>query len=382
MFTHDELEVIPEEIVQEFKKLELRILQDIVRRIRLTNEITRSADYQIDILNHLGSFKSDIRKYIKESLNISDKKIDELYKRVVQSGYVRDKSLYEATGNDFIKYEDNLPLQQLISAVIDTSKSELLNISETLGFVTDVAGNRVQKLSDYYVAKVNEATLQIATGAFDYNTSLKNIVNEMCNSGLRVIDYESGYHNRIEVAARRAVMTGLNKITNKISDDNMKKLNSEYAEVSFHLTARPSHQIWQGRVYSKDELVTVCGLGTVTGLMGANCYHHYDVFIPGISVRRYSDEYLEQMTKEMNSKVKFGKNEYTKYEATQKQRQLERSMRILKDKINLLKHGEADKTDIDIYKIKYRKTLDFYNVFSKDMGLRTQMERVNITGFK
>lgn len=97
----------------------------------------------------------------------------------------------------------------------------------------------------------------------------------MTNSGVRWIEYESGWHNRITVAARGAVMTGVSQLTGKISEMNAEKLGTEYFEIDWHAGARPSHAEWQGKVWSKEELVTVCGLGTVTGLNGANCYHTY-----------------------------------------------------------------------------------------------------------
>lgn len=65
---------------------------------------------------------------------------------------------------------------------------------------------------------------------------------------------------------------------------------------------------------------SVCGLGTVTGLCGANCYHWYDVFIPGVSVRNYTDEELQEMMDEENEKTSYDGKEYTTYEALQRQR--------------------------------------------------------------
>ncbi len=58
-----------------------------------------------------------------------------------------------------------------------------------------------------------------------------------------------------------------------------------------------------------------------------NCYHDYLPFVPGASVRTYSDEQLERLNAAENEpKVYYGK-EYTTYEALQRQRQLETNMR-------------------------------------------------------
>jgi len=124
-----------------------------------------------------------------------------------------------------------------------------------------------------------------------------------------------------------------------MNEDNAKELGTDYFEVTWHSGARPSHQEWQGKVYSKKELETICGLGTVTGLCGANCYHDYYPFIPGISERSYTDEELAQMNAEENKPVKYGDKEYTKYEALQRQRKLETAMRAQRQKIHLLEEA-------------------------------------------
>ena len=91
--------------------------------------------------------------------------------------------------------------------------------------------------------------MDIKSGAFSYNTVLQRTINTMTTSGLRWIDYDSGWHNRVDVAARRAVMTGFRQVQAEINKQVMSDLNTEYVEVSAHVGARPDHQIWQGRIY-------------------------------------------------------------------------------------------------------------------------------------
>ena len=47
MFTPEELEFMPREIEKMYSDLEWRIMMDIVRRLQLAGEITRTADWQI-----------------------------------------------------------------------------------------------------------------------------------------------------------------------------------------------------------------------------------------------------------------------------------------------------------------------------------------------
>lgn len=202
----------------------------------------------------------------------------------------------------------------------------------------------------------------------------------MTNSGLRTVDYETGWSNRVDVAARRAVMTGLTQVTAKINENNAEKLGTDMFEVSWHSGARPSHQVWQGRWYKSSELESVCGLGSVTGLCGANCYHSYYPVIPGISVPTYTEEELDEMNRQENIPTDYNGKQYTKYEALQRQRQLETRMRAERQKIRLLQDGEADETDIMLARAKYRGTSQEYTSFSKAMELPQQRQRVTIDG--
>lgn len=383
MFTPSELERMPVEIERIMRELEKRIMEDIIRRIRINDEITRSADWQIYRLIQLGKSTEEIQKYIQQALNLSDKEIDNLYEGAVQSGYARDKTIYEQVGVEFIPFKENEELQQLVQATISQTKSQMVNITQTLGFAIEMGGKRVfTPLSEYLQRTLDQAVMEVTTGTFDYNTTLKKVVSEMTKSGIRTVDYETGWTNRIEVAARRALMTGINQVTNKINERNADELGTDYFEVSWHATARPEHQKWQGRVYSRKELFEICGLGTVTGLLGANCYHSYYPFIPGISKRQWTDEELDRMNAKENEPKNYKGKEYTTYEATQRQRQLETLMRAQRRKIKLLKSGGADEDGELLLGTKstYRKTMAQYVEFSKQMGLPQQRERVYMDG--
>ena len=366
----------------QFFDLENRIMADIVRRIKKTGDITSTADYQIERLHDMFGFSSEeIETSIKEALNASYPEIFELYDRVIDEEYTRNKDIYEQINGTFVPYEQNGQLQQWIEAAKRQTEEELKNITATMGFVSNINGQMTfLPLTDFYKKTMDAAMLDITSGAFDYNSTLKRTVREMTNSGVRWIEYESGWHNRITVAARRAVMTGVSQLTGKISEMNAEKLGTEYFEIDWHAGARPSHSEWQGKVWSKKELVTVCGLGTVTGLNGANCYHTYYPFIPGISQRNYTDEWLEEQNRLENIPKTFKGKKYTAYEATQKQRQMETAMRAQREKIRHLEDGGVDPDELILQKCRYQGQLQEYSAFSKAMGLRQQRNRIYIDG--
>lgn len=379
MFTPQQLEKIPIELEKIFSKLEQDIMVDIIRRIAINGEVTRTADYQLTRLYQLGVSKKVIRKYIQEALELSRKEINSIYRNAIKSGYVEDETLYKLAGKSFVKFEDNEELQQLIRAVKEQTNNDLYNITQSTGFMTKAGFKPIAK---YYQDTLDNSIMSILNGSFDYNTVIRNTVQEMTKSGLRTIDYKSGRSYRIDTAVRTALMTGINQVTSKISDENGKKLETNYFEVSAHGTARPSHQKWQGKVYTREELESICGLGEVDGLCGSNCRHHYFPFVPGISVRNYTDEQLEEWAKRENTPRKYGDKEYTLYEASQEQRKLERIMRKQRQDIKLLKEGNANEEDIISAQARYRITSDEYVKFSKAMGLPEQRARVYQDGNK
>ena len=365
-------------IVARYQDLEERIMQDIVRRIVKAGEITSTADWQINRLRILGYSSEDIEKEIKKALNASYPEMFELYDKVINWEYVRNKDIYEQINAEYIPFEENGQLKQITEAIIDQSFDDLENVTNSLGFYLDYGNGQkvLTPLSQVYTKYLDAACYDIVTGAFDYNSVLRRVVTQLTNSGLRQIDYSSGRANRVDVAARRAVMTAVSQITGKISEYNAQKLGTEYFEVEWHAGARPTHAVWQGRVWSKEQLYSVCGLGTVTGLLGANCYHTYYPFFPGISERNWSDEWLDAKNREESEPKEFNGKRYTLYEAKQRQRQMETAMRAQREKVRLLQHGGADQDEIILHKAKYQGQLNEYSRFCKKMSLTEERERI------
>jgi hypothetical protein len=370
-------EKIASKIAARYADLEVRIMQDIVRRIKKTGEITSTADWQINRLKILGYSSEDIENALKDTLNTSYPEMFELYDKVINWEYVRNKDVYEQINAEYIPFEENEHLIQVTSAIKKQSLEDLENITRSLGFYLDYGGRKVlTPLSQVYSGYLDNACMDIVTGAFDYNAVLRRVVTQLTNSGLRQIEYSSGYANRIEVAARRAVMTGLTQLSGKIAEYNAEKLGTEFFEVEWHAGARPTHTIWQGRVWSQQQLYDVCGLGTVTGLCGANCYHTYFPFVPGVSVRTYMDDWLDEQNRKESEPTEFRGKEYTLYEAKQRQRQMETAMRAQREKVQLLQKGGADPDDVMLARCKYQGQLDEYARFSKKMGLKQERERI------
>ncbi len=264
----NELAKLPEKIEALFRDMQNRIMSDVVRRIKKTGGITSTADYQLQRMQILGNSTEFLESEIKRLLDATYPEIFELYDEVIEKDYVRDKALYEQINAAYIPYENNETMQGWVEAVRSQTGGEFENITQSMGFSLNYGSRQVfTPFSEYYQKYLDRACMDIVTGVFDYNSVLRRVVKEMTNSGIRTVDYASGHSNRIDVAARRAVMTGVNQLSAKIHEQTAEDLETDKYEVTWHTGARPSHW-WGGRVYTKQQLVDICHLGEVTGLAG------------------------------------------------------------------------------------------------------------------
>lgn len=379
--TPEQKGALPLRLEKMFYELQDRIFADVIRRIKKTGEITSTADYQINKLLTLGNPTEFIEQELKQLLDATEPEIWELYDKVSNWEYVRYEDAYQQINGNFVPLEQNQQIQQWAQAIMQQTKNDLKNITQSLGMSVDIGGGKTAftPLAEYYQKYLDRACMDIVTGAFDYNTVLRRVVKEMTASGLQTIDYAGGWKNRAPVAVRRAVLTGVSQLSAKINEMIAKDLKTDTYEVTYHSGHRPSHW-WGGQIYTYSELISVCGLGDVAGLCGANCRHSYYAFVPGISVRTYTDQQLreyeeaEKQTREYNGKL------YNRYEATQAQRQLETKMRAQRAYVKNLQRGGASSEDVTATKARYLNTLYQYQAFSKKMKLPEQMERVYMDG--
>lgn len=382
--TQGELEGIPQPLIDQMNELEMRIMQDVVEKIRENGFSTASVDWEISRLHQLGESEENIKKWIQEALKATDEELEKIFSDKVYEEYYGNKRAYELNGAEQIHFEENKELQQMVGAIGKQTKDTFRNMTASLGFARLSPSGKIEydTLQEFYSKTLDAAMLDIHSGSFDYNTVLNRTIDTMTKSGVRWVDYESGHHDRVDVAARRAVMTGFRQIQGKINEQVANDLGTDTYEVTWHGGARPTHQTWQGRVWTMNQLVEVCGLGDVTGLHGANCYHDYNAFFPGISIRTYTDEQLDEMNGRENEPKEYNGKEYTTYQALQQQRKMERAMRKTRQDINLMKHGDADSDDIMLKKAKYHGQMQTYKDFSEKMGLPEQMDRVYQDGLK
>lgn len=402
-FTPSILDALPEELAELFRGLELTLLDEICSRLKKADGLNAVTVQDIRALRSHGIDLDEIKKAIAETSETSMEKLDSLFDDVVE----RNKKYYtEMIDLAQVTEPETLVDEQDIEAIRMQTKGELKNFTQSMGFVVQRGNTRVLlKPAQTYQSVLDAAELKVMSGAISYNEAISDAVQELADSGLcvaynkkgelvqNVVKYESGHIDQLDVAARRAIMTGVNQTNQKYREQAMDYLKTDLVETSAHLGARNTgkgfvnHESWQGKIFrwsikprtSKKyypDFDESCAPGNVQGIGGANCRHTYSPFLEGIMEPAYSKEDLGSM-KADNHKFVFDGKEYNGYSSTQMQRKIERSIRKQKRlKTSYEAAGLNDKATASGARI--RALNKKYREFSAAAGLPEQRDRIKV----
>nr|DAE38088.1 MAG TPA: minor capsid protein [Caudoviricetes sp.] len=376
---------MPEELAELYRGLEDTLLTEICSRLKAADELNEVTVQDIKALRAHGIDLKEIEKAIRQATGISEKKLNELLDDVVE----RNQKYYtELIDLAHITQPETLVDAAEVAAIRAQTLDTFRNLTASMGFLVD-NGRTMLPPAKAYQHALDAAEMMIQSGAISYNEAIKRSVKELADSGLRTVNYESGHADQVDVAVRRAVMTGVSQICAKYTEQSAEYLETPYFEVSAHSGARDkpgpspwsSHKDWQGKVYSVrtgdiyPSIYEACGLGAVDGLEGANCRHRRNVWVEGVSERTYTDEQLAHIDDGLG--CTFEGKTYTAYEATQEQRKVERTIRKLKREKAAYKAAGL-REDEQAVNIRLRRLNAKYKAFSAAAGLPEQRERMKV----
>jgi len=375
MLTPEQLQNLPQELTDLYDQLSEFILRDIARRIAKGAEITDTAEYQLYRAKSLGLSTDEIAAKIAEINGSSASEINRLIREAAAQSDEFDRKMLGADKGAAVPLEENTQLQKLISAQIVETAGKCENLTNTMGFADHDFLGRVYYLSmtDMYRREMDSAHMKVATGATDYMTAIRQACNKLAASGVRTIDYESGRSDRIEVAARRALLTSVAHVTHRISEQNGEELGADGWEMSAHSGSRPSHAVYQGRQYTQEQYERI-----IKPLISEpNCRHDVFPIILGVSEPVYTEEELKNIDQ---PPFTYEGRKYTAYEASQQMRKMERAMRKQKDRC-IVADAAGDEDSFTAASIKLRRQKDIYEDFCKAADSYTQYERTYVAGY-
>ena len=373
-FYYDDL---AETMVELWSKIENELIEEIARRIKKSLRVTSTAKFELTKLEQANLLNKRAVEIISKKAGISRREIERLIRQSGFSIVNQDEEIYRLAIESGQLTIEALPidmsprLQTAIQSCIDNAQFGLSNLTNTR--MMD-AGNGMETLTkaarrEYYNA-VNKAFLSVRTGAMTTPAAVKASCIELAQKGISVTHWESGHTDRLEVAVRRNIKTSMAQTAAQMTLARMQDYQHDLVEVSAHWGARPSHFIWQGKVYSLtgsegyENFYDATGYGTGAGLCGWNCRHRFYPYFPGI--KTVYPEYDEDENR-------------IHYENTQKQRYYERQIRAAKREKAALEGTGASEADIKSANAKIRgKQKDLRNYLAEHPELARDYSREQV----
>lgn len=375
MLSPEFLAALPESVVALFLQVEEDLLEDIARRIAKTDGITDTAKWQAWRYEQVKLFSSNALQTLAQATGKSKEELVQLFREAALETLAADNEIYTAAG---------LTVPETLSPTLQNIlQSGYLQTGQMMENFTATTANTVTR---QFENALDRAWLQINTGGFTYQQAIRKAIQTLAQDGLSAIVYPSGHRDTIETAVRRAVLTGVNQTAAKLQIARMEEMGCEFVEVTAHPGARPEHAVWQGKVFHiggavtvdgvyYPDFVTATGYGTGAGLGGWNCRHNFFPFFPGLSKRAYTEQMLAQLDAK---EISYQGKDYTRYEASQMQRALERKIRKAKREYLSLDAAGQDTAESAV---KLRRARTQLNDFLKETGLRQDNFREQVAGF-
>lgn len=380
MLTPDEIDVLPDPILELYERFHISILEDIARRIAglsYDSAAWQAPAWQAQRLIESGLLYEEVIQRLSELTGQSEEVLRRIFEKAGVKAIRFDDKVYRAAG---LK---PLPLNMSPQMV------ELLRVGleKTNGLLRNLTRSTAISAQELFFDATDLAYMQISTGTLDYNTAIREAVKEAAKKGLQVIYYESGHRDKVDVAARRAVLTGVNQTVGEMQLERARQMGTDLVQTTAHLGARDkgdvpeNHELWQGKVFTLGTepqntqypgFYEITGYGTVTGLMGVNCRHNFYPFFKGLSAEIYSDKDLQDLA---SRSVTYNGKELSWYEATQVQRKIEREIRQAKREAAAI---EAVGLDAFKEKQRVRDLQAEMRDFLDQTGLRRQYPREQV----
>ncbi|MBQ8647445.1 MAG: phage minor capsid protein [Oscillospiraceae bacterium] len=376
MLTPGYLAGLPAPMVELYSQLESDIVCDMARRISKMGAVTETANYQAWRLEQLAGFQKSTQKKLARMTGKTERQLRAMFRQAARDAVAADSVIYEAAGLSPKPPSKNAALNQIVQACE----------KQTLGVFENLTRTTANTATRQFERALDRAALQIGSGAFDYRTAIRRAVKDLSGQGIETIVYSKGgrvtQRAHLDVAVRRAVLTGVNQMAAQVSLANAQLLGCDLVETTAHQGARPEHTEWQGKIFSISgrhpkypQLAKATGYGTGDGLCGWNCRHSFYPYFEGLSEPAYTKESLDDMAA---ATVFYNGEELTQYDASQRQRAIERNIRRWKREYLAMEAAGEDTTEAAL---KLKKWRAVQAAFCRQTGLRVDGFRGQVVGF-
>lgn len=376
MLQPDYLDHAPDEMVQLWQTVEDDILRDVARRIGKMDGMTPTANWQLWRYQQVEAVREEVVKLLAKYSGKSEREIRRILQEACTAALEADDEIYYHYGKTPTPFAESVPLQNLLNA----------GYRQTSGTWSNLTATTANTVTGAFEHVLDEAWLKVSSGAFDYKSAVKTAVDTLADN-MPYITYPTGHTDTLEVAARRAILTGVNQTAGKLQDARMKELGVEYVETTAHGGARPTHAEWQGKRFHLGgdkvldgkmykDFVRETGYGTGAGLCGWNCRHQYFACFPELGdPPSWTQESIEQLNAR---NVEYNGQMYTQYEISQMQRARERNVRKWKRRYLA---EDAAGSDTTAAAVRLKAARESLKQFTRDTGGQLDSARTMVSGF-
>ena len=370
------LDQMPDAFVQLWQQVEEQILQDVARRISKMEALTPTANWQLWRYQQTEAVRNDVVKLLAKYTGKSETAIRKLLLQAATEAMEREDAIYYHYDMEPTPFEESAALNNLLDA----------GARQTCGTWQNLTATTANTVTGAFERTLDAAWLKVSTGAFDYKTAVKQAVDSLADD-MPMVTYPSGHTDSIEVAARRAVLTGVNQTTGKLQVARMDEMGCEFVETTAHGGARPSHAEWQGRRFHRGGAVdykgrhypdfeAATGYGTGAGLCGWNCRHTFFAVFPELGD---PPQWTQEQLRELNARnIEWNGKKYTAYEISQMQHARERNVRRWKKRYLAEDAAGLDPTDSAVRLRAARQSL---KDFTQATGGRVDSARTSVPKF-
>lgn len=382
MLTPEQLAHCADDIVNLYAQLEEEIIRDIARRIAKTGTMTDTGIWQAQHMQELGTLHSDVLSSVAKYSDRTESELKKLFEDAGVTATEYDNEIYRQNGLNPKSLKVSDVQMQLLEAGFKKTQGNLSNLTLTTAVSSQTS----------FINACSLAELKASSGAFTPQQAIADAIKQVAQDGAYVI-YPSGHRDRLDVAVRRNVMTGIGQTTGQICLSNAQELGCDLMEITAHAGARPSHAAWQGQIVSLSGQrgylsLSDIGYGTGDGFKGWNCRHDWYPYFEGSS-RMYSAKDLEELNAK-NIEYPDG-SMHTLYEAEQQQRAFERKIRATKRTLAACDEALNNLSDEELlqkleknfshYSVKLKRQESELNSFCNKTGLLKDNSRSQAYGF-
>lgn len=377
MITSKSINKVSHTLAMRMESANLKALEVIAKRVKEIGKLTPESVYQLELLRNIGADVLEMESYIAQATSMNIRDIDRVYKTQAKKIYKEQGKYYTAKGIEQVAIERNTIMQGIIQAQANVTKGKFRNISQsTVISFKNSKGKVVHKsVRRAYQDVVDEAISIVKSGAIDYATAIQQTVDEIADSGIRYLNYESGRSINLYSAVRMNVMDGMRALSQDMRDQAGQEFGADGWEIDAHELCAEDHLDVQGKQYTNEEYEDLNdNLERPIGEL--NCMHSAFPIVLGVSEPVYSKDELDEFAKSTTVKdIEIGDKKYSRYECGQLQRKIENNIRKAKIKKAVDQAGNLDTAKVN----KRLKMLNNkYAEVSKKSGLSMRRENLRV----